>query len=221
LNTDRSLTWKLLQIVARVLTTQVFDLKVYGQHNIPASGGVLIVSNHQSNLDPVLLAVRLARPLNYIGKSELFEGRIGGWFLRRVVNAFPVRQGAGDIGAIRETIQRLREGHLLNIYPEGERTPDGRIGRMERGVGLIVHRARVPVVPVAIVGSFEAWPRDRRWLKGWPIRIGYGPPINLDGMEEDEIVATIDRTLREMFAQLNSCPDSRRRPAHLHQPSEV
>ena len=203
MNTDRSLTWKLLQIVARVLSTNLFDLKVYGRHNIPASGGVLIVSNHQGNLDPVLLAVRLVRPLNYIAKSELFEGRFGAWFLRCVFNAFPVRQGAGDVGAIRETIHRLSEGHLLNIYPEGERTNDGRIGHMERGVGLIVHRARVPVIPVAIVGSFEAWPRNRKWLRPWPIRIAYGPRMDFDGMHVDEIVAKIDRTVREMFARLS------------------
>ena len=116
--TERSLAWRSCQVLARVLTTLLFDLKVFGRHNVPKRGGVLIVSNHQSNLDPVLMAVRLSRPLNYIAKSELFEGRVGGWLLRRLFNAFPVRQGAGDVGAVKETIQRLQEGHVLNIYPE-------------------------------------------------------------------------------------------------------
>src|SRR5438067_10314676 len=133
---ERSLPWRYLQILARVLTTLLFDLKVYGRRNVPPRGGVLIVSNHQSYLDPVLLAVPLERPLNYIAKSELFENVWFGRFLRSL-NAFPVRQGAGDVGAVRETIQRLKEGHLLNIYPEGSRTETGEIGPMLRGVGLI------------------------------------------------------------------------------------
>ena len=200
--TERSLAWRTCQVLARVLTTQLFDLKVFGRHNVPRRGGVLIVSNHQSNLDPVLMAVRLDRSLNYIAKSELFEGRIGGWLLRKVFNAFPVRQGAGDVGAVKETIQRLHEGHVLNIYPEGARTGDGEIGAMQRGVALVIRRARVPVVPAVIVGSFEAWPKFKRVFRPWPVRLCYGPPMLLHGLQPDEIIDTIDRTLRDMLSDL-------------------
>src|SRR5438045_4404731 len=113
--------WTCLQGTARLLTTVLFDLKVCGRSNVPRRGGVLIVSNHQGNLDPVLLGVRLDRPLNYIAKAELFDNPIGAYVLRQL-NAFPVRQGAGDVGAVKETIARLKEGHLLNIFPEGART---------------------------------------------------------------------------------------------------
>jgi 1-acyl-sn-glycerol-3-phosphate acyltransferase len=191
-------------MLARVLTTTLFDLKVYGRHNVPQTGGVLIVSNHQSNLDPVLLAVRLDRPLNYIAKSELFENRFGGWFLRYVLNAFPVRQGAGDVGAVRETIRRLQEGHALNIYPEGGRTEDGRIAPLEKGVALIVDRAKVSVIPAVIIGSFEAWPKSRTTWRASPIRICYGPPMNLAGLEREQILVEIDRTLRKMFEDLRA-----------------
>jgi 1-acyl-sn-glycerol-3-phosphate acyltransferase len=208
MRTERSLAWRLSQILAHVLTTQLFELHVSGLENIPATGGALIVSNHQSNLDPVLLAVRLKRPVNYIAKSELFQSRIGRRLLRNVFNAFPVRQGTGDIGAVKETIQRLREGHLLNLYPEGGRTEDGEIGPMLRGVGLIVRRAGVPVVPVVIEGSFEAWPQHRRCFRPHPIRVRYGTPMELNGMSEDEIVATIDQTLRQMFTALRAAPPS-------------
>jgi 1-acyl-sn-glycerol-3-phosphate acyltransferase len=202
MRTTRSLAWRLSQIPARVLTTLLFDLHVSGLENIPAAGGALIVSDHQSNLDPVLLAVRLGRPLSYIAKSELFQNRIGGWLLRSVFNAFPVRQGTGDVGAVKETIQRLRDGHLLNLYPEGGRTEDGEIGPLLRGVGLIVHRAGVHVIPAVIIGSFDAWPKYRRLFRAWPIRIAFGPPMNLDDMDPDEIVATIERSLPAMFLRL-------------------
>lgn len=195
----RSIPWRVAQAIARVLTTILFDLRIYGQENVPARGGALIVSNHQSYLDPMLLPLRLERPLNYIAKSGLFRGRVRGWLLRSVFNAFPVRQGAGDVGAVKETIRRLREGHLLNLYPEGARTADGEIGPMQPGVGLIVRRAGVPVVPAVIVGAFEAWPRQRRVFRPRPIRIEYGPAMDLVDLSHDEIVAIVDRTLREML----------------------
>jgi 1-acyl-sn-glycerol-3-phosphate acyltransferase len=202
---ERSTGWKLLQIAARILTTILFDLRVYGRRNIPARGGILIVSNHQGNLDPVLIAVRLDRPVNYIAKSELFQSHWSSWLLH-IVNAFPVRQGAGDVGAVRETIHRLRQGHLLNMYPEGSRTETGQIGPLQKGVALIVRRANVPVVPAVIVGSFEAWPIHRAWPRPRPVRVEFGPPMNLAGLEADEVIATIDNKLRTMFEKLRNCP---------------
>jgi 1-acyl-sn-glycerol-3-phosphate acyltransferase len=187
----------------------LFDLKVYGQQNVPARGGVLLVSNHQSYLDPMLLAVRLSRPLNYIAAAQLFEHRFGGWFLRSVLNSFPVRQGVGDVGAIKETIRRLEEGHLLNIYPEGSRTSNGQIAPLQKGVALIIRRANKPVIPVAIVGSYEAWPAHRRVWQPSPIRIEYGLPMQLAHLNTDEILATIDRTLRKMIHELHQAQAER------------
>lgn len=191
-----------MQATARILTSLLFDLKVYGTRHIPKSGGVLIVSNHQSNLDPVLIGVRLYRPLSYIAKSELFQNRLAAWLLREL-NAFPVRQGKGDVGAVKETIRRLREGHMLNIYPEGQRTPDGLIQTMQKGAALIIKRSGVPVIPAAIVGAFEAWPIHRPFLRPWPIRVKFGPAMNLNGDHTDEaITASIEFELRGMYARM-------------------
>lgn len=201
---EHSLPWKCLQLIARPLAKLLFNLKVYGLYHIPATGGVLIVSNHQSLLDPILLPIRLQRPLNYIAKSELFENRFGAWFLRTILNAFPVRQGHGDVRAVKETIQRLQEGHLMNIFPEGSRTEDGEIAPLQGGVALIVERARAAVVPAVIVGAFDAWPIHRRYPRCRPVLIQFGPPMDLAGLERDEIMATIDRTLRHMFDALRA-----------------
>jgi 1-acyl-sn-glycerol-3-phosphate acyltransferase len=192
-----------MQGTARFLTTLLFDLKVDGLHHMPASarGGVLIVSNHQGSLDPVLLAVRLKRPLNYIAKSELFENPWADSMLR-ALNAFPVRQGAGDVHAVKETIHRLQAGHLLNIYPEGARTTNGEIARLQKGVALIIRRARVPVIPAVICGSYEAWPIHRKYFRPRPIRVRFGPQMDLVAMDADRIISTIDRTLRDMFENL-------------------
>lgn len=180
----------------------LFRLKVYGHHNVPARGGVLIVSNHQSLLDPILLPLHLRRPLNYIAKSELFENRFFCWFLQSVCNAFPVRQGYGDVRAVKETIHRLQEGHLMNIFPEGSRTFDGEIAPLRGGVALIIERAPVPIVPAVIVGAYEAWPIHRKFLRPRRIFIQFGPPMDLDGLSREESLATIERTLRGMFETL-------------------
>jgi 1-acyl-sn-glycerol-3-phosphate acyltransferase len=199
--TQRQLVWKSLQSLARILGTVLFDLKVDGLEHIPASGGAIIACNHQSYLDPILMNVRLRRPLSYIAKAELFETPFMNWLLREV-GAFPVHQGAGDVAAVRQSIQRLREGWLLNIFPEGARTPNGEIGPMERGIALIDRRAHVPVIPAVIVGTFEAWPLFRRFPKTGPVRIRFGPAMNLADMNSQQIVATVDSTLRTMFDQL-------------------
>ena len=198
---QRSLTWKYLQIIARIFTTLLFQLKTYGRENVPKSGGVLLVANHQSYLDPVLVGVHLYRPISYLAKSELFENRYFSWFVR-TLNAFPVRQGEGDIGAVKEVIRRLEQGYAVNIFPEGSRTEDGEIAPLEKGVALIVRRAGVPVVPVAIDGSFAAWPKNRRMFHANQIRLKYGKPMYFNGKKGDEIVRELETALRSLFAEL-------------------
>lgn len=193
--------WKFLQAICRVFTTCMFDLKVYGAGRVPKQGGVLLISNHQSYLDPVLLGVRLRRPLSYMGKSELFKNRAFAWLIRSL-GAFPVKQGAGDVGAMKETIARLQEGHALNIYPEGSRTEDGELRTIEKGVGLVIRKARVPVVPVVIDGSFDAWPKQLKVFRSHPIRVLYGYPVDLGSMDREQIIRTIEQTFREMLAEL-------------------
>ena len=180
----------------------LFDLKVYGLKNIPRRGGALIVCNHQSYLDPIVMNVRLRRPLSYMAKAELFQITPLFAGLLRSVGAFPVIQGAGDVGAVRQSIRRLRQGRLLNLYPEGARTPDGEIGRIEKGVALIDRRAHVPVIPAIIIGAYEAWPCNRTFPRSWPVRIEFGPAMNLADLEADQIVQKVDCTLRTMFNQL-------------------
>jgi 1-acyl-sn-glycerol-3-phosphate acyltransferase len=189
------------RVICRVVSVLWFDLKVYGVENVPERGGVLILSNHQSYLDPVVLGAKLIRPLSFLAKSELFEVPGFGWMIRNL-NAFPVRQGEGDIGAVKETIRRLQEGHALNMFPEGSRSDDGEIAPMQSGIGLIARRAGVPVVPAVIDGSFAAWPRGKKIFRPHPIRVQFGPPMDLKDLKAAEIVKRIDSTLRTMFGEL-------------------
>jgi 1-acyl-sn-glycerol-3-phosphate acyltransferase len=200
---ERTLLWRTLQSVLRVGTTLMFDLKVYGKENVPATGGALLAANHESYLDPVLVGVRLRRPVSFMAKSELFEHRAFGWLIGNL-HAFPVRQGKGDRGAINETIERLKEGHILNLFPEGTRSEDGELAPIQSGVALVVRRAGVPIVPVAIAGSFDAWPRTRKLPRPRPIHVMYGKPLEVSGLKGDAITKLIDRTLRGMIAELRA-----------------
>jgi 1-acyl-sn-glycerol-3-phosphate acyltransferase len=198
---ERSLVWKSMQVLARIGTTLLFDLKTYDRRNVPATGGVILAANHQSYLDPVLVAVHLRRPVSFMAKSELFTNPYFGWFIR-TLHAYPVRQGEGDVGAMKETIRRLQEGHMLNIYPEGTRTQTGEIGPMEKGIALVIRKAGVPVVPVAIAGSFAAWPAGRSVFHAHPIRVMYGKPMNLSDMKSEQILRELESALRMVQAQL-------------------
>src|SRR6478752_4669808 len=199
-----SIPFKTAQAICRVFTSVYFDLKVWGIEHVPRTGGVLLVSNHQSFLDPILLGVRLPRSLSYMARSELFEVNPVFTWLIRSLGAFPVRQAGSAAGAIKEAVERLQEGRALNIYPEGSRTETGEIGPMEKGVALVIRKAKVPVVPVAIDGSYEAWRKGTTVFRPHPIRLLYGPPMDLADKRPDEIVGTIDRTIRGLFEQLRA-----------------
>jgi 1-acyl-sn-glycerol-3-phosphate acyltransferase len=193
--------YSFMRALLRIFTTVWFDLKVYGTENVPQTGGVLLVSNHQSFLDPPLIGVQLRRKASYLAKSGLFENPVFGWIIRNC-NAFPVRQGEGDVGAVKETIRRLREGHMLTVFPEGGRTEDGELQPILNGAALVVRKAQVPIVPIAIEGSFKAWPKHRKIWQRSPVRVLIGKPAVVHDMKAKEITEFIDREIRELFTEL-------------------
>src|SRR5439155_19090461 len=126
--------------------TVLFDLKAWGSEHVPEQGGAIIVSNHQSYLDPIMLGVRLRRPLSYMARSDLFTQPGFTWLIMQL-NAFPVRRGESDLGAMKQAIARVRQRRLLLMFPEGTRTRDGQIGAIQPGIALLARRAGVPLIP--------------------------------------------------------------------------
>lgn len=196
----RDWTWRILQMLAAILVRVMFDLKVRNRHVLPKTGGVLVVSNHQSYLDPVLLAVLMHRPFAYLADAYLFKIKPFAWLIRKL-NAFPVKQGSGDVGAMKQTIKLLQEGWVLNIFPEGHRTHHGRLLPVQPGVALVVRRAKVPVVPAIIYGAYDAWPRHQVAPKFGRIRVIYRPSIDMSKMSPDEIVQTLTTIFNDMFEE--------------------
>ena len=177
-----------------------FSLRVYGRENIPGRGGVLIASNHQSFLDPILIGVGLKRQIHYMARRSLFKNVFFRWFIKSV-NAFPVKREGVDVGAIREAMALLRRGETVLLFPEGTRTWDGTIGPIERGFGMIARRAGVPLVPAVIDGAFEAWPRTRRIFRFAPISVIFGKPLE---SKEEALSEAVARSLAQLQQKLHS-----------------
>ena len=168
--------------VVKPLMRAWFRMRVEGREHVPKKGPVVLASNHRSNMDPVLLASALQRPVAFMAKAELFVGPLG-WILRWI-GQFPVRRGGIDREALRRTDAVLARGSMLGLFPEGTRG-DGSFSAVHPGLAYIVVRQRCPVLPVAIFGT----DRVRRRF-GWlplasPVRIVIGPAIDLPQSTSD------------------------------------
>jgi len=165
----------LLWLVAHGLVRLGFRFSCSGGENIPPTGPLLICANHLAWWDPLLLAIACRRRICFMAKAELFRGwLIPLGLLLRGVGGFPVRRGTPDRKALDHTLQLLREGKAVGIFPEGTRSPSGRFRRAQSGVGMIVLKTGVPVVPAYIEGPY-AFRRPLRLTIGRPVTIEAPP----------------------------------------------
>ena len=168
--------------------------RVFGVHHVPVSGGALLVANHQSFLDPMLVGLGLYREAWYMARDTLFRHPLAGRIIRHY-NAFPVRRGKADVSAVKKSLRTLKAGELLNVFPEGTRTKDGMLGVMQPGVVMLARRARVPMVPTMVLGAFEVWPRRLRFPVPSPVIVAYAKPVSVAEIEtlSDEACMAIVR----------------------------
>lgn len=168
--------WHLLTFVWFLLC---YRFRAYGVHNVPLTGPVLMVSNHQSFLDPIVIGLPLSRRRFFaLARKTLWDHKWVGWLITGL-NAIPVDQeSGGDLKAMRTCIDVLKRGESLVIYPEGARTLTGQTQAFETGTMLLIKRARPTVVPIALEGPYAIWPRTKKLprLSG-RVAIRYGEPI--------------------------------------------
>lgn len=153
-----------------------FGLEVRGQRHVPRRGAFILASNHLSYLDPPLLGAACPRRLAFLARADLFRAPLLAAFMRGV-HVIALQREATDIAAVREALARLRRGDAVAIFPEGGRQFSGQLGSAKRGVALLAFAADVPIVPVFVRGTFEAWPPGARRLRRAKIRVAFGPPI--------------------------------------------
>lgn len=170
------LFYRVCRFACEVVCVLYLRIRVHRLHHVPRTGSVLLVSNHQSFMDPVLVAVALPREASYMARDSLFRPWGFRWLIR-MLNAFPVRRGTADTAAIKETLRRLKQGEVVVVFPEGTRTEDGRIGPMLPGLATVARKCRAPIVPVLIDGMYQAWPRHRLLPSPGDVVIEYGRPL--------------------------------------------
>jgi long-chain acyl-CoA synthetase len=187
LRRDRRVTAAVLFVTVRALSALLFRPRVRGLENLPASGPFILSPNHQSYLDPFalvsVLPFRIFRQLFFVGAAEYFETPLSAW-LARQTNVIPVDADAKLLPAMQAGAFGLRTGKVLVLFPEGERSIDGTVKKFKKGAGLLSEHLDVPIVPVAIDGMFDIWPRHRApsWSRllpwsGHRVDIAIGAPL--------------------------------------------
>ena len=162
--------YRIVIALAKVLYFFIYRIKSVGQENVIKSGGVIYAANHKSWADPIVIALTSKRQLTFMGKKELFKFKPFGYILK-ALGAFPVNRGTGDVGAVKTGLKILKEGKVMMIFPEGKRVDKGEIVPAKPGVAMFATHAKVPVVPITVVGEYKLWHK---------ITVIYGEPIYFD-----------------------------------------
>jgi 1-acyl-sn-glycerol-3-phosphate acyltransferase len=169
-----------MRVVARLFTRVeiVGDLAAF-----PRTGAVLIAANHASNADPVLIGgflnTRLGRPINWMGKREVFDWPFVSW-LARHGGVHPVDRGSADVEAFRTAMRILDDGNILAVFPEGTRSPDGRLQAAKDGAAVLAARSGATIVPIGLGESDRLWPKGHGFPRRTPkVTINIGAPFTL------------------------------------------
>jgi 1-acyl-sn-glycerol-3-phosphate acyltransferase len=189
--------YRALQAICQLATVALFHVRCRGYRWVPKDGGALVLSNHQSHLDPVLVGVACNRRLNYLARKTLFRFAPLRWLIDSL-DAIPIdREGTG-FGGLKETLRRLKREEMVLLFPEGTRTSDGEVAPLKPGFCALAKRAGVPLVPVAVAGAFDAWPRWRRLPRRTVIHVVFGPPVSpeqIADLAERELLAEVERRI--------------------------
>ena len=191
-----------LWVVCRTLGITLFGFRVRFAQPLPQQGGLLVISSHQSHLDPLLLGLASDRRLSSLARSSLYRFKPFGAVIT-ALDAIPIDRETSPLVAMKRVIRRLETGAAVLIVPEGTRTASGQLGDLKNGFSLLAKRAGVPIVPVAIVGAYECWPRWRWLPRPGRIRLEFGQLLSaadVARMSDREIVEECQIRLKQLDA---------------------
>lgn len=180
-----------------------FRIRTHGMENIPKKGPFVLVSNHQSFLDPIFCGCPIERRVSFLARETLFNHWLFGAIIASV-GTIPLKLGEADLAAMRTIIGVLKKGRGACLFPEGTRTADGKITPFKPGFGLLCRRGKAAVIPVVIDGAYESWPRHKKMFSPGPIVVSYGKAISADeakAMGDAKLAEVLTDTLRQMQAE--------------------
>jgi 1-acyl-sn-glycerol-3-phosphate acyltransferase len=200
--THRNWTWYIFQLIMQLISAFWLRYRVRGLEHIPAAGGGLVLANHQSFLDPLLIGLPLRRPISFLARDSLFRIPFVGWVLRNTY-VRPISREKASTAIIRETVQRLEQGYLCGMFPEGTRSATGELGEFKPGFIALLRRTELPVYPVGVAGAHLALGRGSFFLKPFRVCLVFGEPIRPEeiaslkerGREEELVAFVRDRVL--------------------------
>lgn len=199
----KRLWYDFLRVLCRMLTVLVFRIRVRGREHIPSDGGVVVLSNHQSHLDPVLVGLCFDRRLNYLARDTLFGFAPFRWLINSL-DAIPLdREGIG-LGGLKESLKRLKAGEGLLIFPEGTRTRDGEVGKIKPGFLALARRSKAALLPVGMEGAFDSWPRKNLLPQPAIIHIQIGEPLmpaQFADWSDEKLLAEIEARIRQCHSR--------------------
>ena len=196
------LGYKFLYNFFNLLYRLLFSAKAYNVGNVPLNEGAIIAANHLSNWDPMLISCFVNKPIGYMAKQELFDVPVLGSALR-ALHSFPVRRGMVDRSAIKTAISKLKQGECMGMFPEGHRSKDGKIQHAATGIALIAAKAKVPVIPTAIINTNKIFKAGSFFPK---VKVVYGAPIYYSGESVDK--AELQRFTDKIMQQIQDLIDS-------------
>jgi 1-acyl-sn-glycerol-3-phosphate acyltransferase len=199
---QKRLFYHCVYLLAKPFFMIFYGVRFYGQNNLPESGSVVLISNHQSHYDPPLLGVGLYRRLNFLARKTLFRFRPFAWTIN-MLDAIPLDIDGIGFAGIKESIKRLKNGEVILIFPEGARTWDGTIAPFLQGSLVLAQRTKSAILPAAICGCYEAFPRTKKYPAFWGrFRVVYGKPIpyeEIKDLSEEELRRLCETKVAELY----------------------
>lgn len=193
-------SYRLVWLTSRLLFSTWLPTRFLHGERVPLTGPVILASNHASVLDPPLVGSGFNRMVNYLARDTLFNIPLFGAGLRSL-KVVPVdREGGGGAG-LKAILTRLLQGGIILLFPEGTRTEDGRLQPAKSGIGLTVIKSSAPVVPIRILGTYDALGRRHKWPRPRRLTIIYGHPLDFKALREEAKTCPKPR-LKEIYQQV-------------------
>ncbi len=202
----KGLFYRAVRNSARIAGVALFDLRCVGRQNMEFEGAALVLSTHQSHFDPVLIGLSFNGRMNYLARRSLFNNRLLGTIIY-LLDAIELDRDRSGIAGLKETLKRLKGGKKVLVFPEGTRTSDGKIAPLKPGFLAVARRSKVPLVPIAITGAYEALPRTSKLPRLYPICMAVGEKIEADtiaGLSDDEVLQILSARMHECYHTANS-----------------